>query len=191
MIFLSACNNTAVAPSAKPELKPAPSPVPHVISKVKFIPSNANETETSIIKQGESIIANTVSSKCFKDFISKSNLVQTNRTPDQVAAHLETLSGTIKVHLYYRCMKFSWKCLAPTSAVAYRDPPHTDIYLNRAYFHTELDPIDWAATMAHEALGHSLGNYGHDFNATARRPSSVPYKIGEGIEKCATKTKNK
>lgn len=189
ILFLSACEKPSTTPVV-PELKPAPSPVPHALIKVRFKPINATDTEKTIITQAEKIIADTMQSTCLKNFMSNEKLVQTNdKTPALVYEHLLSLQGEIKLHLYSRCMSFSWRCVTPTSAVAYRDPPETDIYLNRVYFHTDLSAVEWAATMAHEALGHALGNYTHDFNATARRPYSVPYKLGEGIEKCATRTR--
>lgn len=189
ILFFTACEKPNTTPVV-PELKPAPSPVPHALIKVKFKPINATDTEKTIINQAEKIIADTIPSKCFKDFLSNEKLVQTNdKSPAQVYDDILSLTGEIKLHLYTRCMSFSLRCWVPTSAVAYRDPPETDIYLNRAYFHTDRNAVEWAATMTHEALGHALGNYTHDFNATARRPYSVPYKLGEGIEKCATRTR--
>jgi hypothetical protein len=121
-----------------------------------------------------------IQSDCFKNFISQRALVQTNgKTAAQVAAHLQSLTGVIHANMYYRRMGF-----LGTSAVAYRQPPSTDINLNRAYFVVTLDTCEWASTVAHESVGHSLGGYDHDFNATAQRPFSVPYSINAAFDAC-------
>lgn len=187
LLFLSACKAGQGTPSPAPS--PTPSPIPHAFN-VSFKPTNATKEESLVIRQAEKIISDTVKSECFKSYFTSQKLIQTEgRTPDQVVTHLRSLKGVVNVNMYYRCMSFGFRCLAPTSAVAFRDPPSTDINLNRAYFYTAMSPIEWASTMAHEALGHALGNYDHDYNPTDRRPYSIPYQLNEAIEKCATKTK--
>lgn len=124
-----------------------------------------------------------VQSDCFKNFMSNRKMIQTNGLlPVQVATRLQSLEGVIPVQMYSRCMSFNvFKCPVPTSAVAYRAPPALTINLNRVYFNIydkSLTVCDWAATMGHESLGHSLGGYDHDFNWNPTRDFSVPYSIG-------------
>ena len=46
------------------------------------------------------------------------------------------------------------------------------------YFNDSTKICEWAATMAHESIGHSLGNYGHQYKWSVTREYTVPYKIG-------------
>jgi hypothetical protein len=184
MIILAVGCTTSTTPNTAPVItNPQPSPTPQ--KGIVLVPVNASKEESAKIKDAEKLINQIVGTKCFYDTLAGRQLVQTDgRTPAEVASHIKSLSGTIKVNMYYRCMSFGFKCLAPTSAVAYRDPPATDVYMNRAYFYVQMSALEWASTLAHEALGHSLGNYDHDYNPTDRRPYSVPYSIGFVIEKC-------
>ncbi len=59
--------------------------------------------------------------------------------------------------------------------IGYTDPSYSTIYVNQVYYRN-ADISDIANNMVHEWL-HKMG-FGHDFNSTARRSSSVPYAIG-------------
>jgi hypothetical protein len=74
----------------------------------------------------------------------------------------------LEVELYY----------ASTNVVGYTYPSTTQIWVNTKYFNTyAINSV--AANLFHEWL-HKLG-YGHDSDATTRRPYSVPYGIGSII----------
>ena len=167
--------------------KPIPKPVPEVIQenprpevtqngpigfKVAFIPvkNYATTKEIDLIAKASLKLNETVKSQCFSDFILKAKLKETKgRTNKEVLNHFLGMSDNVPVKIYLK--KF-------TSAIAYRQPPEKTINLNRNYFNESKSPCRWAATMAHESLGHSLGNYGHSYKWNVDREYSVPYKIG-------------
>jgi hypothetical protein len=169
-----------VDPEPEPvvSVTPGPSPTtpqpPSSGDRIVFKPVDYYSTpaERKKIASAGKKVNEVIQSQCFFDFISQRKLIQTGgRTPLEVANHLKSLSGEVPVVMYYR--KY-------TSAVAYRQPPEITINMNRKYFSPSMSDCDWAATMAHESVGHSLGNYGHDYNYNRARSFSVPYSIGGG-----------
>jgi len=162
-----------------PETEIAAPTVPSVGGfQVAFIPAKnyATNKEIELIRKASLKLNETVKSQCFSDFLNGSKLLQTNgRTNAQVVAHLLSFNDSVQVKMYYK----KWGCkIGCTSAIAYRQPPEKNINLNSAYFTDKRSPCTWAATMAHESLGHSLGNYGHSSSWNVAREYSVPYKIG-------------
>jgi hypothetical protein len=153
------------------------------LGQVEFVPiaEGASDLEIrAITNAGE--IANAVkNSDCFRQFIANRRLVETNgRTPSEVSRQIQALSGRIAVGLYFRCLQGTPDCASPTSAVAYRQPPDTTIYLNRAYYDLadgEFDVYEMAGSLAHEGIGHVLAGYDHSFDWTSLRDWSVPYSI--------------
>src|SRR5690606_6439718 len=139
--------------------------------QVEFVPVKyyaTSEESKKIVETGKKV-NEVIHSECFAVFMKNRKLIQTEgRTPEQVVKHIQGLSGKVPVVMYYR--RF-------TSAVAYRQPPEITINLNRKYFYTGLKTCEWASTMAHESVGHSLGEYTHDFNWNKQRDYSVPYSI--------------
>lgn len=135
-----------------------------------------------IAKAGE-LVNRVVQGECFYKFLSRRPMIQTEgRNSLEVVEHLRSLHGVVPVVMYYRRMgRFG------TSAVAYRQPPSKAINLNRAYFSEGLPLWRWASTMAHESIGHSLGEYGHDFKWSPSREFSVPYSINHAFEACHAK----
>lgn len=194
LLLISSCgmepsyafSKKAPAPEPNPIVTAMPVKDPPWIPKpadlsLRFVPQYpmyATESERQMIETAAQMAIDTLRSDCFKNFISHRHLIQTNnRTPAQVAEHLQGLMGVVPVEMYYRCMSFGLSCLKPTSAVAYRNPGSPTIHLNRASF-TEARPLkEWAGTLAHEAFGHALGQYDHDFYWNASRDFSVPYSI--------------
>lgn len=177
-----------------PEMSPTPSPAPTVSagtvpfpSGVEFKPVEYYTTKAQRAKIAAAAVKvkEVLGSQCFADFMSKRKLMDTDgRTPTQVVEHLRGLKGTVPVKIYYRCMQFNvFKCPAPTSAVAYRQPPSKEINLNGYAFTLDMSDCEWAATMAHEGLGHSMGEYGHSFDWTATRDFSVPYSLGGSVRR--------
>jgi hypothetical protein len=192
ILFLAAISCTSKAPIAAttptPTLAPTPSVSPSPsVRGVKLSPvfDYTTKAERDVIAKVENKMNEVVQSKCFDDFLSKRKMIQTGgKTSQQVVDHVRGLSGSVPVQMYYRCMSRSIRCLAPTSAVAYRQPPDLDIHFNRAAFYPGLPLCEWVSTAAHEALGHSLGEYDHDFNWNAQRDFSVPYSLNAAVEAC-------
>jgi hypothetical protein len=169
-------------PSPSPTVIESPAPIDQSRQKVSFTPVeyySTKEERVIIAKAGK--LANQVfQSECFKEFISKRKMIQTEgRSSPEAAAHLQSLAGVVPVVMYYRRMGF-----LGTSAVAFREPPSKTINLNRAHFWSGLPLCEWASTMGHESIGHSLGEYGHDYRWSASRDFSVPYSINAAFEAC-------
>lgn len=167
-----------VTATAVPTPTPTATAVP-VRGKIKFkaVEYYSTPAQRTVIAKAEKLVNDTIQSDCFKDFMLKRKMIQTDgRTIPQVVDHLQTLTGESEVYMYYRCMR-NWKCPFGTSAVAYREPPSKAIHMNSAFFYVGMPLCEWAGTMAHESAGHALGNYGHDFNWNAQRDFSVPYSM--------------
>lgn len=161
-----------------PEVPPSPSPAPITVQGVVFSPVDYYSTpaEREKIKRAGELLTRVVQSQCFEDFLRARPMIQTQgKTPAQVVSHIRNLSGIVPVKMYYRWL---------TSAVAYRQPPYLDINLNRKYFSLNLSDCEWASTMAHEGLGHALGDYTHDYKWNAQRDYSVPYSLNKAFQQC-------
>jgi len=181
-LSLSAFSMGSKRPAPIPEVeKPADPPKTEIANteklSVTFTPvlKYSTEKERELIAKAAVKVNETIKSQCFKDFILAAKLLQTKgQTNAQVLAHILGMSDNVPVKIYYK--KY-------TSAVAYRQPPEKIINLNRNYFNINKSPCRWAATMAHESLGHSLGNYDHSYKWNIDREYSVPYKLGGASEK--------
>ena len=191
-VFLIAASMDAFAggrsrPTPEPVASPSPiasaSPIPITnVQGITFKPVDyyTTEAEREKIKRVGALVNRVFQSQCFADFMGKRKLIQTGgRTPPQVAEFIQSLTGVVPVEMYSRCMRFNvFKCPAPTSAVAYRNPGSPTIHLNRAAFWTNQPDCTWAKTQAHESL-HSYG-FDHDFEWSPSRSYSVPYSVGGG-----------
>ena len=102
----------------------------------------------------------------------RANIRSGRRTSSSAARHLH-------VAFYCRCNTRSDVCPAPTSAVAYRQPPEKKVFINAltSVARSGFDPYGLAGTLAHVGIGHLLGGYGHSFKWTPDRDFSVPYSI--------------
>lgn len=117
-----------------------------------------------------------VHSDCFKNFLLDRDLIQTQgKSNQEVVNHLQFLSGNVPVQFYFK--RF-------TTELAVRYPPSTTINFNTRFWSAKSPVCAFAATLAHEALGHALGNYDHDFKYSKSRDYSVPYSINFAVEKC-------
>jgi hypothetical protein len=138
---------------------------------LKFEPvkNYATKAEIEKIARAAAKAQEVLSSQCFADYISAQTMNQTNgRTAKEVVEHLRSLTDIVPVKMYTR--RFS-------SAVAYRQPPHKTINLNRSFFKLSVSDCRWAATMMHEGHGHAIGGYGHSFDWTRQREDTVPYVL--------------
>lgn len=141
-------------------------------------PKTATDLEAKKVQAAAKKVQEVIASQCFSDWMIRQKMNETNgRSPAEVVSHIRSLQDEAPVRIYFRCMKRGFRCPIPTSAVAYRQPPEKAINLNRAAFTLRTSDCRWAATMAHEALGHSLGNYRHSMEWTREREDTVPYLL--------------
>lgn len=166
-------------PSPQPSPKPSLSGTPYVI--LEPVKGYTTQAEAAVIKKAEVVMNDVVHSQCFYDFMSQRAMIQTNgRSSEEVAKHIQGLSGTVPVVMYYKWL---------TSAVAYRQPPSLTVNFNRKFFGVSTPLCSWASTLAHEGLGHSLGGYDHDYKWNAQRDYSMPYSANKAFEKCCSEIK--
>jgi hypothetical protein len=187
VVLSCGCNSPSVVPQPTQETTPTPiaSSTPPVdvsaVGVVTFKPVEyftTPEQRKKIISAGKKM--NEVkNSDCAHEFLKNRKMIDIgDLTSLQVADLHRQASGEIPVKIYYRCMVWSLKCLAPTSAVAYRQPPESTINLNGYAFTTDMSDCEWAETMDHESVGHSILNFDHSYEWTPQRDFSAPYSFG-------------
>lgn len=170
-------------PVVTPPVASLPSPSPIIGSGVNFecVSGYCTPNEKKLIGDAAAFVKTMVASQCLKNFIGSRALIQTNgRTPAQVAEHVQNLSGTVQVKMYYRCLGV----IPCTSAVGFRQPPAILVNLNRAAFTEKTEIKKWVSVLMHEGLGHALGNYGHDFKWSPAREFSIPYSLNHAVDAC-------
>jgi hypothetical protein len=91
----------------------------------------------------------------------------------------QTADGEADLNLDLR--NFSW---FQRNVVGYTTESSDTVTLNRRFF-SSYTPAEVASNLCHEWL-HKLG-FEHDFRSTANRPHSVPYAIGDLVEKLAAR----
>jgi hypothetical protein len=143
---------------------------------VTFIPKSQNKDEILMVTVASDKVNEVVQSKCFADSLLDRDMIQTKgQTNEEVVKVLQSATGTIKVKFYSK----RW-----TSEMAVRYPPSSDINFNRVYWTGNKNVCEWASTLAHEGLGHVLGDYDHDFRYSKSRDYSVPYSINFAFKQC-------
>lgn len=147
--------------------------------------------ERAKLDQATTLLANVLNSQQFKDavlaarFDGKPGFASDDRSPAEVYATIraakesftDQADGVVNMNLELRDL--SW---FQRHVVGYTTPGSDTLTTNRR-FYSGMDAAEIAGHLGHEWL-HSVG-FEHDFNATARRPSSVPYEVGELIERLA------
>ena len=109
-----------------------------------------------------------------------------SRSPAEVYATIRaakenfTAAPNGEVDINLSLQNFSW---FQRNIVGYTTESSDTLTTNRKFF-SAYTPAEVAGHIAHEWL-HKLG-FEHDFKATARRPDSVPYEVGELVERLAT-----
>ncbi|MCA3013271.1 MAG: hypothetical protein INH41_12835 [Myxococcaceae bacterium] len=120
-------------------------------------------------------------------FAGKSGFASDERTPAEVYAviraakerYTAVADGEVDLNLELRTL--SW---FQRGVVGYTREGSETITTNRRHF-SGFDEAGIAGHLGHEWL-HTLG-FEHDFKATARRPHSVPYALGDLIEALASR----
>ena len=158
--------------------------------------SNFNSSELVHLEQSRTALEKAVNSEEFKQKVlhftyqGQETFVQNN--------------GLTNLQIYNKIMEGAEQTPQPTAAnntmdlfvslytssffgrnvIGYTDPSVPTIFMN-TYFYDSATPAGTAGNMMHEWM-HKLG-FDHDYNSTARRPSSVPYAIGYIAEDLAAK----
>ncbi len=91
--------------------------------------------------------------------------------------HTSAADGEIDLDLTLRNFSFFQR-----NVVGYTYESTPEITMNRRFF-SQYTPAEIAGNMVHEWL-HKLG-FDHDFRSTSQRPHSVPYAVGEIVERLA------
>jgi hypothetical protein len=148
-------------------------------------------TERQKLDQATKLMADVLNSKEFRDavlsaeFDGKPGFASDDRSPAEVYATIRaakenyTDAADGEVDLNLNLENFSW---FQRNVVGYTTESSDTLTTNRKFF-SGYDATEVAGHLAHEWL-HKLG-FEHDFKATARRPDSVPYELGELVERLA------
>ena len=137
------------------------------------------------------LMADVLNSREFRDavfgaeFAGKPGFASDTRSPQEVYATIRAAKENYtdgadgEVDLNLKLENFSW---FQRHTVGYATESSDTLTTNRRFF-SGFDQNEVAGHLAHEWL-HKLG-FEHDFQSTARRPDSVPYELGELVERLA------
>ncbi len=144
---------------------------------IKFVPTGKmTDFQRDMITKAAAKTNEVIQSQCFVDWMSKQKTMNSTngRTKEQVIDHIRAATNEIAVKTYFS----KWgSCIGCTSAVAFRQPPRSEINLNTSFFTSARSVCRWAATLLHESL-HCLG-YLHSREWSRFREDTVPY-LGSG-----------
>ena len=147
--------------------------------------------ERQKLEQATKLIADVLNSREFRDavlsaeFAGKPGFANETRSPKDVYAAIRAAQESYtdgadgEVDLNVKLENFSW---FQRKTVGYTTESSDTLTTNRRFF-SGFEPSEVAGHLAHEWL-HKLG-FEHDFKPTARRPDSVPYELGELVERLA------
>jgi hypothetical protein len=162
---------------------------PMRVSLGKVSGYSANERQK--LEQATGLLANVLNSREFRDavlsskFAGKPGFADEARSPQEIYAAIRaaqenfTSAADGEVDLNVSLQNLSW---FSRNVVGYTTPGSDTITTNRRFF-SNYEPAEIAGHLGHEWL-HKLG-FEHDHAATADRPYSVPYAVGELIERLA------
>lgn len=141
--------------------------------------TNCTAKEWKFIQEALVKTNETVETTCFASFMLKRKLIQTlSRSNQQVLDSLVGANVPVDVEMYYttdRVLGYTY----PNQPVGqYKE------WINRRYM-TEWGRCDLASLLGHET-SHKIG-YDHDYQATSRRNSSVPYSINAAFDSCCVR----
>ena len=151
-------------------------------------------TERAKLEQATELLSKVLNSREFRDGVmnptsnGKPGFASDSRTPAEVYAtiraakenYTDAADGEVDMNLELK--NFSW---FQRNVVGYTTESSDTLTVNRSFF-SSYTPAEVAGNLAHEWL-HKLG-FEHDFKSTARRPDSVPYELGELVERLAQGT---
>ena len=160
-------------------MKPADEPKPYPTTPVGPMLiigkcTNCTVKELAYIREAEAKMNEVVAGTCFQSKLQSLPLIQTNgKTPTEVVQSLLGAEVKIDVEMYYTLKR----------VLGYTLPTAKKEWLNRRYM-LRWSVCDLGSLLAHET-SHKVG-YDHDFQATARRPQSVPYSINTAFKACCS-----
>ncbi|MDP3569143.1 MAG: hypothetical protein Q8S42_00865 [Archangium sp.] len=147
--------------------------------------------ERQKLDKATQLMGNVLNSQEFRDavlsadFAGKPGFASETRSPQDVYAAIRaakenyTDAADGEVDLNVKLENMSW---FQRNVVGYTTESSDTLTTNRRFF-SGFEPSEMAGHLAHEWL-HKLG-FEHDFKATARRPDSVPYELGDLVERLA------
>lgn len=156
--------------------------------------SGYTATEQKKLGAATDLMAKVLNSREFRDAIlnntwaGKPGFADESRSPREIYEAIRAAKENFtdaadgEVDLNLKLETFSW---FNRKTVGYTTPSSDTITSNRRFF-SNYEPAEVAGHLAHEWL-HKLG-FEHDHAATRDRPYSVPYAVGDLVEKLAQGT---
>ena len=153
--------------------------------------SGHSEVERRKLGEAAALMERVFNSREFRDgvlaatFDGRPGFASDTRTPAEVYATIRqakeryTDAADGEADLNVRLESFSW---FQRHVVGYTTASSDTITSNRRFF-SGYEPAEVAGHLAHEWL-HTLG-FEHDHAATRERPNSVPYALGDLVERLA------
>ena len=147
--------------------------------------------EREKLEKATKLMGEVLNSQEFRDavfsaeFAGKPGFANDTRSPQEIYATIRagkenyTAEADGEVDLNVTLENFSW---FQRKIVGYTTESSDTLTTNRRFF-SGFEASEVAGHLAHEWL-HKLG-FEHDFKATARRPDSVPYELGDLVERLA------
>lgn len=179
LAFATACDEKPArqVPVASPSpivvASPSPSPSPQDLIVVFKEDKTYRAKEVETLRKAEVKVTELFRSECFEKFFLARAVIQTNEmTKSEVLAFIRSKKDSVPVTMYNK---------PGSNVIGYRQPPSRTIHTNRAK-HGGASVCFVARSLGHEYT-HVIG-FKHDFEATKRRPFSVPYSVTEGFKKC-------
>ncbi len=176
----------------KPYEAPSPTPQPTVVvdqgesGKPRYTfkcDSTCTKDEVKRLAETEVLIQKFIDSKCFDEaWLSFKRLEQTNGLKNQGIIDKVRSSSVKNIPIIFYWP--TWRQSKNVIGYTYEGSP--EIYLNRN-FRLDNTWTVWseASNLFHETL-HKIG-FDHDYNATERRPYSIPYRGNRAVEMCEGK----
>lgn len=150
--------------------------------------SGYTQTEQKKLGAATDLMAKVLNSREFRDAVMGSKYTSDSRSSREIYEAIRgakenfTDAADGEVDLNLNLENFSW---FQRKVVGYTTPSSDTITTNRRFFGS-YEPAEVAGHLAHEWL-HKLG-FEHDHAATRDRPKSVPYAVGELVERLAKGT---
>lgn len=147
--------------------------------------SGYTQTEKQKLGEATDLMAKVLNSREFRHAVLSSKFTGEARSPREIYESIRAAKENFtdaadgEVDLNLKLENFSW---FQRKVVGYTTPSSDTITTNRRFFGS-YEPAEVAGHLAHEWL-HKLG-FEHDHAATRDRPFSVPYAVGDLVERLA------